>query len=156
MIEAAEFRLALGRFATGIAIVTTTDENGTPMGLTVNSFNSVSLDPPLVLWSLDKGSNQIDAFRNSGFYGVSILAHDQELASNLFASMAEDRFEKILWSRAKTGAPLIDGSLARIDCKTEQIIEGGDHIILLGRVVDIAVSEGEPLLYYGGGYRSLA
>ena len=101
MIEAAEFRLALGRFATGIAIVTTTDENGTPMGLTVNSFNSVSLDPPLVLWSLDKGSNQIDAFRNSGFYGVSILAHDQELASNLFASMAEDRFEKILWSRAK-------------------------------------------------------
>ena len=156
MIEANEFRKALGRFATGIAIVTTMDDKDAPMGLTVNSFNSVSLDPPLVLWSLDKSSNQMDAFCNSGFYGVSILAHDQQMASNLFAAMAEDRFEKVEWSVGKTGAPLIDGALARIDCKTEQIIEGGDHVILLGRVIDIAVSEGDPLLYYGGGYRTLA
>nr|WP_319513115.1 flavin reductase family protein [uncultured Cohaesibacter sp.] len=156
MIEATEFRKALGRFATGIAIVTTMDDRDAPMGLTVNSFNSVSLDPPLVLWSLDKSSNQMDAFCNSGFYGVSILAHDQQMASNLFAAMAEDRFEKVEWSAGQTGAPLIDGALARIDCKTEQIIEGGDHVILLGRVVDIAVSEGDPLVYYGGGYRALA
>nr|WP_321979968.1 flavin reductase family protein [uncultured Cohaesibacter sp.] len=156
MIEATEFRKALGRFATGIAIVTTMDDRDAPMGLTVNSFNSVSLDPPLVLWSLDKSSNQMDAFCNSGFYGVSILAHDQQMASNLFAAMAEDRFEKVQWSAGQTGAPLIDGALARIDCKTEQIIEGGDHVILLGRVVDIAVSEGDPLVYYGGGYRALA
>ncbi|WP_321446758.1 flavin reductase family protein [uncultured Cohaesibacter sp.] len=156
MIEANEFRKALGRFATGIAIVTTMDDKDAPMGLTVNSFNSVSLDPPLVLWSLDKSSNQMDAFCNSGFYGVSILAHDQQMASNLFAAMAEDRFEKVEWSAGQTGAPLIDGALARIDCKTEQIIEGGDHVILLGRVIDVAVSEGDPLLYYGGGYRTLA
>lgn len=156
MIEAAEFRNALGRFATGIAIVTTMDNNGMPMGLTVNSFNSVSLDPPLVLWSLDKGSNQMEAFCNSGFYGVSILAHDQQFASNLFAAMADDRFEQVDWSIAQTGAPLIDGALARIDCITEQVIEGGDHVILLGRVVDIAVSHGDPLVYYGGGYRALA
>ncbi|SFO28895.1 NADH-FMN oxidoreductase RutF, flavin reductase (DIM6/NTAB) family [Cohaesibacter marisflavi] len=156
MIEATEFRKALGRFATGIAIVTTMDDRDAPVGLTVNSFNSVSLDPPLVLWSLDKSSNQMDAFCSSGFYGVSILAHDQQLASNLFAAMAEDRFEKVEWSAGQTGAPLIDGALARIDCKTEQIIEGGDHVILLGRVVDIAVSEGDPLVYYGGGYRALA
>ncbi|WP_319413986.1 flavin reductase family protein [uncultured Cohaesibacter sp.] len=156
MIEATEFRKALGQFATGIAIVTTMDENGVPMGLTVNSFNSVSLDPPLVLWSLDKRSVQLDAFRKSGFYGVSILSAEQELASNLFAAMAEDRFEQIAWSIAQTGAPLIEGALAHIDCTTEQIIEGGDHIILLGRVVDIAVRDGAPLLYYGGSYRALA
>nr|WP_321456780.1 flavin reductase family protein [uncultured Cohaesibacter sp.] len=156
MIEATEFRNALGRFATGIAVVTTVDGEGNLMGLTVNSFNSVSLDPPLVLWSLDKSSNQLDAFSNSGFYGVSILGSEQQLASNLFAAMADDRFEQISWSAGTTGAPLIDGALAQIECTTEQIIEGGDHIILLGRVVAINAAEGEPLLYYGGAYRSLA
>ncbi|WP_119307653.1 flavin reductase family protein [Cohaesibacter haloalkalitolerans] len=156
MIEATEFRQALGRFATGIAVVTTLGKDGEPLGLTVNSFNSVSLDPPLVLWSLDKSSLQLDGFKTSGFYGVSILSCEQEETSNLFAMIAEDRFEQTGWQARKTGAPMIDGALVQIDCTTEQIIDAGDHVILLGRVVDIAVKDGEPLIYYGGAYRDLA
>lgn len=156
MIEATEFRQALGRFATGIAVVTTLGKDGEPLGLTVNSFNSVSLDPPLVLWSLDKSSLQLDGFKNSGFYGVSILSREQEETSNLFAMVTDDRFERTGWQTGKTGAPMIDGALAQIDCTTEQIIDAGDHVVLLGRVVDIAVKGGEPLIYYGGAYRDLA
>ncbi|WP_316861223.1 flavin reductase family protein [uncultured Cohaesibacter sp.] len=156
MIDAADYRRALGQFATGIAVVTTMDGSDQPCGLTVDSFNSVSLDPPLVLWSLDKRSGQLDAFCSSGFYGVNILAKEQVDISNLFAGLSDDRFSKVDWEQGETGAPLFKDALVCLDCKTETIIEGGDHLILLGRVVSIGAKEGEPLLYYAGGYRELA
>ena len=155
MNKDAEFRQALGQFATGITVATTLDKDGEPHGLTVNSFNSVSLDPPLVLWSLNKASHQLDAFSNSGFYGISILAEDQMEISNRFAAFVEDRFDGVSWKKAASGAPLLDGALAKFDCKVEQIIDGGDHIILIGRVTDIEQQDGKPLLYHGGAYKSL-
>ncbi|SNY93864.1 NADH-FMN oxidoreductase RutF, flavin reductase (DIM6/NTAB) family [Cohaesibacter sp. ES.047] len=156
MIEPDQFRKALGQFATGIAIATTLDEHGNPHGLTINSFNSVSLDPPLVLWSLDKSSHQLDIFKKSGFYGVTILAEDQKALSDRFAMpMIEDRFDGTDWQSGKTGAPLFNEFLARIDCEVESIVEGGDHVILIGRVVDLEHREGAPLLYHGSGYRKL-
>ena len=155
MITADDFRKALGQFATGIAVATTLDEAGVPHGLTINSFNSVSLDPPLVLWSLDKGSHQLEAFRSSGFYGVSILSQDQKPVSDQFAAFVEDRFAGVEWHKGNSGAPLLADALVRIDCKVETIVEGGDHIILIGRVIDIEHGEGQPLLYHSGSYRSL-
>ena len=155
MIEEEQFRQTLGQFATGIAVATTLDKAGTPHGLTINSFNSVSLDPPLVLWSLDKGSHQLDAFSNSGFYAVNILAQSQKDISDLFASFVEDRFDGVDWQKGKSGAPVLAGCLAKIDCQVEKIIEGGDHIILIGRVIDISHEEGSPLLYHSGAYRAV-
>lgn len=150
-----EFRQALGAFATGITVATTLDKDGQPHGLTVNSFNSVSLDPPLVLWSLNKQSHQLDVFSQSGFYGISILAEEQMDLSNRFASMIDDRFEGVGWQKGDSGAPLLDGALATFDCKVEQIVDGGDHIILIGRVMSVTKNEGAPLLYYAGGYKTL-
>ena len=155
MINDVEFRQALGQFATGITIATTLDKDGVPHGLTVNSFNSVSLDPPLVLWSLNKESHQLDAFSNSGFYGISVLAEGQMDISNRFAAFVEDRFEGVSWQSGETGAPLLDGALATFDCKTETIIDGGDHIILIGRVIQAERKEGNPLLYFGGAYKQI-
>nr|WP_321444309.1 flavin reductase family protein [uncultured Cohaesibacter sp.] len=155
MITDVEFRQALGAFATGITVASTLDKDGRPHGLTVNSFNSVSLDPPLVLWSLNKQSHQLGIFAESGFYGISILADDQMEISNRFAAMIEDRFEGVSWHKGQTGAPLLDGALATFDCKVEKIVEGGDHVILIGRVLTVAKRDGVPLLYYEGGYKKL-
>ncbi len=155
MITDVEFRQALGAFATGITVATTLDKDGQPHGLTVNSFNSVSLDPPLVLWSLNKQSHQLGIFTESSFYGISILADDQMEISNRFAAMIEDRFKDVSWQKGQTGAPLLDGALATFDCKVEQIVEGGDHVILIGRVLSVAKREGAPLLYHEGAYKSL-
>lgn len=155
MITDVEFRQALGTFATGITVAATLDKDGQPHGLTVNSFNSVSLDPPLVLWSLNKQSHQLDVFAQSGFYGISILAEDQMEISNRFAAMIEDRFDGINWQAGGTGAPLLDGALATFDCKVEQIVEGGDHIILIGRVLSVTKRDAAPLLYHEGAYKSL-
>ncbi|WP_210200445.1 flavin reductase family protein [Cohaesibacter celericrescens] len=155
MIEEEQFRQALGQFVTGIAVVTTLDEAGTPHGLTINSFNSVSLDPPLVLWSLDKRSHQLEIFSKSGFYAVNILAQSQKQISDRFASFVEDRFADVKWGSGKSGAPVLDGSLAQIDCQVENIVEGGDHIILIGRVIDISHKDGEPLLYHSGNYKAV-
>ena len=154
MVDQKAFRQALGRFATGVAVVTTMDDHGQPHGLTINSFASVSLDPPLVLWSLDKRSQQLPVFSESGFYGINILSAQQKRISDLFASFMGERFDKLVWETGETGAPLFPDALACLDCKLEKVIEGGDHVILLGRVIGIESRDGDPLLYYGG-YRSL-
>lgn len=108
-----------------------------------------------MLWSLNKQSHQLGIFAESGFYGISILADDQMEISNRFAAMIEDRFEGVSWHKGQTGAPLLDGALATFDCKVEKIVEGGDHVILIGRVLTVAKREGVPLLYYEGGYKKL-
>ena len=155
MIDEKQYRKALGRFATGIAVATTLDEHGAPQGMTINSFNSVSLDPPLVLWSIDKRSHQLDIFTKSGFYAVNILSADQRAISDRFAGYAEDRFASFDWEKGESGAPLFHGALVKIDCKVEQLIDGGDHVILLGRVIGVSSTDGAPLVYFSGGYRLL-
>jgi flavin reductase (DIM6/NTAB) family NADH-FMN oxidoreductase RutF len=127
-------RAALSEFATGVTIVTTAQADGTPVGLTVNSFNAVSLTPPLVLWSLDKSSRTIDAFTANDCFAVHILAADQEALAMRFASRDQDRFAGVDTTVGMGGVPLIPGALACLQCRVHQQVEAGDHIIFIGLV----------------------
>lgn len=149
------FRDALGLFATGITIVTTRACNGEPVGLTVNSFNSVSLDPPLVLWSLMLGSPSEEAFRAASHYVVHVLGDHQQALSNRFAGSRDQRFTGLEMRDGLGGAPLIEDCLARFECRNDIQYAGGDHLIFVGRVERFERSAGDPLIYFGGGYRGI-
>lgn len=146
------FRNALGSFATGVTIATTKDGDGNPVGVTASSFNSVSLDPPLVLWSLAKSSLSRAAFCDSGHFAVHILAASQEELSNRFARSGEDKFADVAWSEGELGSPVFEEHAALFQCKTRHEYDGGDHIILVGEVVDFEAREVAPLLFHGGSY----
>lgn len=150
--DAREFRNALGTFTTGVTIVTTLAENGDRVGLTANSFNSVSLDPPMVLWSLAKTSGSLDVFKQAKHWAVHILADDQDNLSNTFAKKGMDKFEGIDCAEGIGGIPLLPGCTAVMQCKTEYAYEGGDHIIFVGRVLDFARQEKKPLVFLQGRY----
>lgn len=155
--DSREFRDALGRFATGIAIVTTQAENGDLVGLTINSFNSVSLEPPLVLWSLADSSPNLETFRNCSHYAIHILADDQEYLSQHFATRQEDKFATIPWQPGLGGAPLLENCCARFQVANQTRHPGGDHLIFVGQVETCDTNpERNPLLYFGGNYRLLA
>lgn len=146
------FRNALGCFATGITVVATR-VGGTPIGMTVNSFTSVSLDPPLVLFCVARDSQNFDAFATADAFAFSILAEDQQEISARFARRdLQDRFTGVGFDSGVTGSPLLHGALASLDCRRERAIEMGDHSILVGRVVDLRMGKGRPLLYFRGGY----
>ncbi len=151
-----EFRRACGRFATGVTIATVLDAQGTPHGLTVSSFTSVSLDPPLVLICLGHAVTMIDAFRAARHFGINVLAAGQRELSDKFARKGYDRFNGLPWISGKTRVPLLPGALAAIECSVEQRVASGDHDILIGRMVRAEVAEGEPLIYYASDYRELA
>jgi len=144
------FRNALGQFATGVTIVTTRDAAGNAVGVTANSFNSVSLDPPLVLWSLARSARSMEAFEQAGHFAVHILASDQDHLSNLFASKVADKFAGL--EVGSDGPPRIDGCSARLVCETRHMYEGGDHVIMVGEVKDYESEGKPPLLFHGGGY----
>ena len=144
------YRDALGQFATGVTIVTTRDLDGTAVGVTANSFNSVSLDPPLVLWSLARSARSMAAFVQSGQFAVHILASDQDALSNRFASRVEDKFAGL--DIGEDGPPRIEGCSARLVCTTRHLYEGGDHVIMVGEVVDYESDGKPPLLFHGGTY----
>lgn len=147
-----QFRNALGSFATGVTIATTKDSEGHPVGVTASSFNSVSLDPPLVLWSLAKSSLSREAFCESGHFAVHVLAASQEDLSNRFARSGEDKFSGIEWREGKLGSPVFDQHAALFQCRTKHQYEGGDHIILVGEVIDFEAREEAPLLFHAGSY----
>jgi len=152
VIDKGEFRKALGAFVTGVTIVTTHDAEGKPVGLTANSFNSVSLDPPLVLFSLALDSANLPAFRNAESWAVHILSVEQEDLSSRFASRGADKFAGLELIKGPEGAPLLNGCTARFGCKATFEYEGGDHAIFVGEVVDFARSESQPLAFHGGRY----
>jgi len=154
-IASEEFRRACGRFATGVAVATVLDPQGRPHGITINSFSSVSLAPPLVLICLGRNVTVIDAFRAAEFFGINVLAADQREISDRFARKGLDRFANISWHRGKTTAPLLAGALATLECAIRQRIPSGDHEILVGEVVHTHVNDGSPLLFYASGYRKL-
>lgn len=147
-----DFRQALGMFATGVTIVTTRAGDGTPVGVTANSFNSVSLTPPLVLWSLAKNARSLSAFTEGEYWNVHILSHEQEALSNLFARAGEDKFAQQALEQGVSPAPLLAGCSARFQCRTMFQYEGGDHIIFVGEVMSYDRSERPPLLYVTGQY----
>ncbi|MDR3400077.1 MAG: flavin reductase family protein [Pandoraea sp.] len=150
--DASHFRHALGRFATGVTIVTTTAPDGVPVGLTANSFNSVSLSPPLVLWSINKRSRSLEVFESSGRFAINVLCADQMPLAARFASPVPDRFEGVEWRTGRSGMPLFDGCVAWFECRLTFKYEGGDHFIFVGEVVDVGHCDRVPLLYAGGAY----
>ena len=148
-----EFRAALGMFATGVTIVTARTPEGKVIGLTANSFNSVSLDPPLVLWSLAQAAASLPAFRAGSHYAINILAKDQKALAERFASKDLERFEGVAHRAGASGVPLIDGAAAVFECFNRSRYEEGDHVIFVGEVEHCARREGaKPLLFHGGRY----
>ena len=152
-----EYRRVLGSFPTGVAIMTTRDGEGAPAGLTCNSFSSVSLDPPLVLWSLRKASKSIDIFRSAKTFAINVLAEDQDHLSQRFAtSSILNKFENISWSTGYSELPLIEDCVARFHCDVSAQHDAGDHIIFLGKVVQYElVREDDSLVFYKGAYMML-
>ena len=148
-----EFRAALGSFATGVTVVTSLDPSGRPVGLTANSFNSVSLSPPLVLWSLSKRAGSMPAFSAGSHYAINILAAEQRTLAERFASKDVDRFAGVTFRRGAGGAPVIEGSAAVFECFNRSQYEEGDHIIFVGEVERCEQREGsQPLIFHGGRY----
>jgi flavin reductase (DIM6/NTAB) family NADH-FMN oxidoreductase RutF len=155
-VDAAVFRQLCGRFATGVVIVTALADDDRPVGMTANSFTSVSLDPPLVSVSVDHQADMHGHLVRGGRFAINVLESRQETLSRRFATDHPDRFVGIGWHAGEGGVPLLEGTLATIECETHTRFEAGDHTIFVGRVVGGATSEGRPLLYYRGGYYDLA
>lgn len=148
-------RDTLGAFATGVTVVTALDPDGRAIGLTVNSFNTVSLDPPLVLWSLSLASPSLEAFRRASHFAVNVLAADQQALSERFAQRNSDKFAGLDWREGLGGVPLLPGCCAILECRNETQHAGGDHLIFIGRVEGCSRSDRAPLVFHGGRYRVL-
>lgn len=151
------FRNALGTFPTGVTVVSTLNERGAFIGLTANSFSSVSLDPPLVLFSLARHSPSLESFRRSGVFAVSVLASDQGALSNRFATSSDAKWQDVDYVMGSDcRCPLIPGALASFECRTHALYDGGDHTILVGYVLRFErLVVGEPLIFCRGSYRTL-
>lgn len=150
-----DLRNALGHFATGVTVVTTMTDRG-PLGITVNSFASVSLNPPLVLWSPARKSARFPAFESASHFAVHVLAADQQYLARAFADSGIEAFEGIAFTAGHGGAPLLEGCAARFECAHSAGHDGGDHLIVVGEVLRYREWERPPLLYYRGGYRQIA
>ena len=148
-------REALGRFATGVTIITCVDAQGEPVGLTANSFNALSLDPPLVLWSLRLQSVQLAAFQQARGFVVNVLARQQLELSRCFASKLVDRFDSGSWSTGVTGAPVLAGCVAVFECEMVSQQHAGDHVLFIGRVLSLSQQALAPLVYQAGHYHGL-
>lgn len=156
-IDQGLFRGTAGRYASGVTIITGHDEQG-PIGFTCQSFYSVSVDPPLVSFSVMKTSTTYPRIRDTGSFTVNVLARDQEALSNQFARRGTDKWAGIPWSPTAQGNPIIEGSLAWFDCTIWAEHDAGDHLIVLGYVIELGTSPGrdpDPLLYFQGRYRAL-
>jgi len=148
-----EFRLALGMFATGVTIVTARTGEGQVVGLTANSFNSVSLSPPLVLWSLARAAASMPAFAAGSHYAINVLAADQRDLAERFAARGTDRFSGVTFDTGAGGAPLLHGAAASFECFNRSRYEEGDHVIFVGEVERCSHRAGaSPLLFHGGRY----
>lgn len=154
--EERDFRNALGRFATGITVITTLGPNGKPEGLTANSFSAVSLSPPLVLWCLGKHAASLAAFRDCSYFAINILESGQRALSHRFATPAEDKFAGLDWVAGIAGIPVLTGSLARFECRNAEQYDGGDHTIFIGAVERYSHTDGDPLLFNAGKYATAA
>ena len=149
-----EYRKTLGKFVTGVTIITTCEKDGTPRGFTANSFTSVSLEPPLILICIGDFNEGLELFKNSEYFAVNILNEEQVDISNLFAQPVKNKFEEIKWSNSKFGVPIIKGALAWLECKNFDQKRSGDHLILIGNVKNFHNEGGYPLAYYNGNYIS--
>jgi flavin reductase (DIM6/NTAB) family NADH-FMN oxidoreductase RutF len=147
-----DFRRALGQYATGVAVVTTRTKDGRRVGLTVNSFTSVSLDPPLVLWCLTRDSSLLADFTEATHFAINVLAARQHHLSRQFATELENRFGEAECLEGRAGCPLIQGATAHFICRSVRQHDAGDHVIFIGEVEDYQWAEGEPLIFHSGSY----
>lgn len=145
-----QFRSALAQFATGVTVVTTKLPDGRFIGLTANSFNSVSLEPPLVLWSLGNRAQSLPVFQGNSHYVINVLSADQQALAEQFASRSEDRFEGVEFELSRTGLPVLKGAAAWFECHNRSQYPEGDHVILVGEVERCAYTESAPLIFHNG------
>jgi flavin reductase (DIM6/NTAB) family NADH-FMN oxidoreductase RutF len=156
-IDTREFRSAVGCFPTGVAVVTTLMPGKAPVGVTVNSFTSVSLDPPMVLWCLNRKSERFDIFANSDLFAICLLCKSHEAVSSRLAKQGAHSLDGIELVPTQLGPPALANALAVFECQKEAVYEGGDHVILLGRVIRFGRPYvGEPLVFHNGRYNGLA
>ncbi|MAD67384.1 MAG: nitrilotriacetate monooxygenase [Porticoccaceae bacterium] len=152
--QSVALRNALGSFATGVTVVTAVGENGQNIGMTVNSFNSVSLNPALVLWSIDKKSNCFSDFIKAKSYAIHVLSHEQQAISDQFALSGEDKFSNLQCTIGLNNVPILPDFSACFECSVEHHYEGGDHIILVGKVIKFEDRGSQPLVFCRGSYTS--
>lgn len=149
------FRACLGQFATGVTVVTCGAADGHPCGITANSFSSVSLEPPLVLWNIAKISNSLRDYLNAKHFAIHILAENQETLSRHFARSDHTLFDDVEFSNSDAGVPILPGCLAVFECSTHQIHDAGDHYIVVGHVDQFIWDRNQPLLFFSGNYHTL-
>jgi flavin reductase (DIM6/NTAB) family NADH-FMN oxidoreductase RutF len=154
-VSADLFRRACALFPTGVAVLTTRASDGTPHGLTVNAFCSLSLDPPLVLVAIDRICSVLETFEKSGHFAINFLSAEQQNLSIRFSELPEGRFTGVSWTPGSEGAPLMEGAIGSVECRTTQVIDAGDHRALIGEVIAATVGEGEPLVFFRSGYTAL-
>lgn len=154
-LDTRALRHALGQFATGVTIVSCLDAGGRPVGLTANSFNALSLDPPLVLWSLRRESPSLEAFDRATHFAVNVLGEAQVDLSRRFAATREDKFSDVAWAPGLGGAPVLAGCAATFQCETAQRQDAGDHRLYIGRVLELQAQPVPPLVYHAGHYHLL-
>jgi len=152
VIDPRDFRNALGTYATGVTIITAAAADGRPYGLTCNSFASVSLNPPLVLWSLGMFSQGLSTFQNASHFTVNVLGASQQALATRFAKSSGDKFAGVEWKPGLGNAPVLADSVATFQCRAANRYYGGDHVIFLGAVEAYAYNRREPLLFAHGGY----
>lgn len=153
--DSRKLRATLGRFATGITVVTCVAADGSPHGITANSFTSVSLQPPLVLWNIGKDSASLHAFLGARYFAINILGSAQRPVAERFARRNDASFSGVGHALSTNGVPLLDNTLGCLQCKRWRVIDCGDHYIIVGEVTEHACRDGDPLLYFGGGYAAL-
>jgi flavin reductase (DIM6/NTAB) family NADH-FMN oxidoreductase RutF len=149
------YRRTCAQFTTGITVVTVLDNLGHPHGMTLNSFSSISLEPPLVMVSIDLRNAILGHFISSSWFAINILADHQENLSRRFSTPVEDRFIGVNWHAGISGTPILDGTLAYLECSVVRTFEAGDHTVLIGEVRQAGYVEGKPLIYFDSGYRGL-
>jgi len=155
-IDPEGLRDILRRFAAGVTVITSLNQQERPAGMTATAFTSVSLEPPQVLVCVNAGARTRQAIESHAGFVVNILSAEQEHVARRFASSASDKFEGIAWHPGMTGAPVLDGALATVECRVAQAIEAGSHVIYVGSVLDGRLGSGRPLLYFEGAYRLLS
>lgn len=155
-VEPPQFRQLLGRFATGVTVLTGRTPNGEPIGMTASSIASVSLDPPLVLVSVEKAHDMHAALEQGSHFVLNILSSEQEALSRRFASEEQDRFRGVSYRENQRGIAVLDGVVAHIECEKQTAVPGGDHTVFIGLVVGGDATDRRPLLYYRGGYAELS
>ena len=151
-LDLTEYRRAMGCFATGVAVVTAVDKSGEKLGMTINSFNSVSLQPPLVLWSIANDSQSFEAFVEAEHFAVNVLAVHQQNICDRFAARGTDKFKGLECSEGIAGVPILPTFSAVFECRAEHRYDGGDHVILVGRVLRFEDRNTDPLIFYRGHY----